>query len=426
MGIFDFGKKRRSVKRRSSKSLKPPARLLKICKRYHVKATKKVGGKRMYKRVSVLKKLCLRKAMAIRKKLMKLKKTMMKRKKMMKHGRKTSRKVSHRRKSTRKVRRSDDSMMFGMRRRTSIGTQHMMPDGTMMDGTMFGMRRRRRSMGFGADWANDVPMKGQTPEKPLIDPITYPAWAYAQQCMLAGYKPAVSCKVNDTKFGRRRRRSMGFGLTDLPLNASQQMLDSVKQYPQLYNNLKNSPLFTGGIACGKAGGSPYLTCKAKTTTFGKRRLSGGRSVGRKTGRAVAMKAFRSFYKRHCAGRRAGFGNGGNPPLYQSMGGEFCPDGQGGILSGMSTGLFPSPCVSASSSGPAGTAYGRRRKVRRRSAIGTYPKGSKKMVRGTMMFGLKKKPRSRYGVVSRRSAIGSNCDKMPVAYGRRRKVRRSAM
>ena len=65
-----FGKKRRSVKRSKVHS-KPPARLLKICKKYRVKATKKVGSKRMYKSVKVLKKLCLKKAMALRKKLMK-------------------------------------------------------------------------------------------------------------------------------------------------------------------------------------------------------------------------------------------------------------------------------------------------------------------------------------------------------------------
>ena len=66
-----------------------------------------------------------------------------------------------------------------------------------------------------------------------------------------------------------------------------------------------------------------------------------------------MKAFRSFYKRHCAGarRRSGFGDGGNPSLYNSMGYEFCPSGQGGVLGFNSTGLFPSPCTSYSSSAP---------------------------------------------------------------------------
>ena len=78
--------------------------------------------------------------------------------------------------------------------------------------------------------------------------------------------------------------------------------------------------------------------------FGKR----NRSV--KVSKAKAMKAFRSFWKRHCAGRRSRFGNGGNPMLNASMGYEFCPNGLGGVLGANSTGLFPSPCMSSSSSG----------------------------------------------------------------------------
>ena len=66
MQVSLFGKRRkRSVKHR--RSIKPPARLLKICKKYKVKATKKVGKHRVYKSVSVLKNLCLKKAMASRK-----------------------------------------------------------------------------------------------------------------------------------------------------------------------------------------------------------------------------------------------------------------------------------------------------------------------------------------------------------------------
>jgi hypothetical protein len=44
------------------------------------------------------------------------------------------------------------------------------------------------------------------------------------------------------------------------------------------------------------------------------------------------------------GRRSRFGNGGNPPLYQSMGGEFCPSGMGGVLGAFGTGLNPTPCT----------------------------------------------------------------------------------
>ena len=55
-----FGKKKARSTRRSIKTRKPPARLLKLCKKCHVKTTRKVGGKRVYKLSSVLKKACLK------------------------------------------------------------------------------------------------------------------------------------------------------------------------------------------------------------------------------------------------------------------------------------------------------------------------------------------------------------------------------
>jgi len=61
---FLFGKKKRRNVRRSTKrkgSRKPPARLIKMCKRYRIKCTKKVGNRRVYKKVSVLKKQLKRK-----------------------------------------------------------------------------------------------------------------------------------------------------------------------------------------------------------------------------------------------------------------------------------------------------------------------------------------------------------------------------
>ena len=85
---------------------------------------------------------------------------------------------------------------------------------------------------------------------------------------------------------------------------------------------------------------PCDSAMPKPMGFGKRRR------GRKVSKAAAMKAFKSFYKRHCAGmRRSRFGSGGNPPLMNSMGYEFCPSGMGGVLGANSTGLFPSPCTS---------------------------------------------------------------------------------
>ena len=64
--MLGFGKKRRSVKKVSSK--KPSSKLLKLCKRYKVKATSK--GK--YRSTLLLKKECLKKALAMLKKAQKL------------------------------------------------------------------------------------------------------------------------------------------------------------------------------------------------------------------------------------------------------------------------------------------------------------------------------------------------------------------
>ena len=71
--LFSFGKKKRRVSR-SKVMKKPPARLLSICKRYKVKSTKKIGRRRVYKSIAVLKKLCLKQSMALLKKIKKSKK----------------------------------------------------------------------------------------------------------------------------------------------------------------------------------------------------------------------------------------------------------------------------------------------------------------------------------------------------------------
>ena len=89
LSLFGFGKRRRrSTKSRKSakkggRGRKPSSALLKMCKKYRVKATVKRGTKRVYKKARLLKKLCMRK-----------KKMMLKKKK--------SRKVRR----TRRVRRS--------------------------------------------------------------------------------------------------------------------------------------------------------------------------------------------------------------------------------------------------------------------------------------------------------------------------------
>ena len=130
------------------------------------------------------------------------------------------------------------------------------------------------------------------------------------------------------------------------------------------------------------------------SAFGKKkRSSRRRKVNGKVSKSAAMKAFKRFYTLHCKpslrrsrfdgmhmmpngmrmkdsdmmfGRRSRFGaeykvpmplpgfgrrrrtrrvrfGAGNPPLMQSMGFEFCPEG-GGVVE--SNGLFPSPCNAA--------------------------------------------------------------------------------
>ena len=56
MNLFLFGKKRRVSKKKKSVK-RPPKRLLRLCKKYGIKTTIKRGKKRVYKKVSVLKKL---------------------------------------------------------------------------------------------------------------------------------------------------------------------------------------------------------------------------------------------------------------------------------------------------------------------------------------------------------------------------------
>ena len=138
MGFFGFGKKKRTT-RRKTVSKKPPARLLRICKKYRVKATRKVGGKRVYKSIKVLKKLCLKKAMALKKKLMKMKKS--------KKSKKTTRR---RRKSRFGMEDEDEEMSFGRSRKNRFGMYDEDED------MSFGRRRSR----FGS--------------KPIPKPLTPP------------------------------------------------------------------------------------------------------------------------------------------------------------------------------------------------------------------------------------------------------------
>jgi len=288
--LFSFGKKRRSVRKSSKKGSKPPAKLLKVCKRLRVKATVKRGGKRVYKKKSVLKKLCLRKLRIIKKKKMMLRKKLLAKKKAAKKTRKGSRRVK-------RVRSRMGGMEFGARRPRSMSRIYR-----------------------------------------------------------------IGSPFETTNFGRRSRFGASCG------------------------GMYSAPMTTGAMSFGRNisfGGQNFGGME-----FGKRRKSP------KMSKAAAMKAFKAFYRRHCAVRRSRFGNGGNPPLNASMGYEFCPSGMGGVLGATSTGLFPSPCkvfnpmekaaedqviLPAYEKPPAGkTSFGKRRRVSRKSKkVPKTKKGLKK-------------------------------------------------
>ena len=60
--FFSFGKKKRTSRSTKKKgSRKPPAALIRMCRKHGIKCTRKVGHKRVYKSVSVLKKQLRRK-----------------------------------------------------------------------------------------------------------------------------------------------------------------------------------------------------------------------------------------------------------------------------------------------------------------------------------------------------------------------------
>ena len=89
--------------------------------------------------------------------------------------------------------------------------------------------------------------------------------------------------------------------------------------------------------------------KSRRSRYGEE-MAFGKKGRSKVSPVQAMKAFKIFYRRHCRARQTNFGNGGNPPLWASMGTEFCSGG-GGVLAG-GTGLFPTPCSAKLKAAPA--------------------------------------------------------------------------
>ena len=329
--FFGFGKKRRSSRKKMSKRVaKPPARLLKICKKYHIKTTKKVGGKRVYKPAKVLAKMCLKK-----------RKMMMK-----KHKKVTKRKG-------RKVRKTRSRFGFGSQESINKKLAELCDETGMYAPksvvTEFKHNLKeinRLSGGFhqpGSSFPMMVSSSKPGSSKPMMVPM-----------MVSSSKPGSSYPMNGSSSKPGSSYPMnGSSSKIMPIpmimngSSKPMMVSSSKpgsSYPMMVSSSKPM-MVSSSKPMMVSSSNPMVMPKVNgSSKFGKRRS------GRKVNKAEAMKAFRSFYKRHYASSRsARFGNGGNPPLNASMGYEFCPSGMGGVLGANSTGLFPSPCTNMKSS-----------------------------------------------------------------------------
>jgi len=275
LSLFGFGKKRRSTSKKSVKNVKPPSKLLKMCKKLKVKVSLKRGSKRVYKKAKVLAKQCKRKLRLIAK------------------GKS----------------RFGSRSRFGLRP-TECGPSKMV-DNSMM---MFGANKARRSR-FGSRSRFSVGPGGCGPSK------------MADRDMMFGANMAGYHMMPDGKMMADRDMMFGANMAGYHMMPDGKM---IADRDMMFG--ANKLRFAGRVA----GVVPSME-------FGKKRR-----VSPKVSKAAAMKAFKQFFRRHCSstmrmGRRSRFGNGGNPPLYQSMGYEFCDLGSGGVLGANSTGLFPSPC-----------------------------------------------------------------------------------
>jgi hypothetical protein len=250
--FFSFGKKKRKSPKKVKKGVKkvvnrkPPALLIKACKKLHIKVTKKVGKHRVYKKVSVLKKLLKRKLKRTKKTVKRVKKHSVKRKFRFGNAAAFTQPSDYGYNQTVK------SALGSLSQSSQVAT----PASNI-----------NRPPGFGLE-AGNLPIYGV-------------------------YRPFFTEQV-PTMVGPN---SIGFmGQPDGSL------------YPV---------------------GGPF----SRYTSFGKKRKGG---------------------------RKARFGNGGNPPLMKTAGGRFCSNNTG-ILGMNTTGLFPTSCTNTGSS-PA-SAFGKRRKAR---------------------------------------------------------------
>jgi hypothetical protein len=215
--------------------------------------------------------------------------------------------------------------------------------------SLFGFGKKRRSP--------KSSKKSVRPRRKVVSKRSKPSAKVLKMCK------KLKVKVTMKRGGRRMYKSEKVLVKQCKLKLK--MLKRSKKVTRKVS--KRKMMFGSRFKFGEGCGSNYVSDRSMSM-FGARRIKfGGQrdnvpemefgkatrrrrvSGKRKVSKAAAMKAFREFYRRHCSSslgvRRSRFGNGGTPPLYQSMGYEFCPLGSGGVLGANSTGLFPSPCHS---------------------------------------------------------------------------------
>jgi len=291
--FFGFGRKTRRSK--SVKTSKPSKTLVKICRKYKIKTTKKVGSKRVYKRVGVLKKQCAKKIRSL------------------------------------------------IKRRSSFGAK-----GVRRGGRRTVHRGGRKTVRRVSPMATMMPM---TPAR------------LSRRARLSRHLR--------THRGRYSKYAKRAAMLAAAVGAG---------YAAKKHGYINEGKVRGDMmALRKRMGRKSLADKAMGITgFGKRRRSKKTMFGRRrrvgrprktSRRKVGRKTRRRVVHRH-APRRYNFGY--QMPLSAMMGNEFCSNG-GGVLGANSTGLYPTPCMSAAmptmdamgamGSAPA-SAFGKRRRSKK--------------------------------------------------------------
>ena len=272
LSLFGFGKKRRSKRSsaKGKKSRKPPPELIKICKMVGVKVTSKRGSKRVYKTVSVLKKVCLK-----------------------------------------KLRKMEKKSSFGAKKKNASGNPKK---------SAFGRLRR----------ASCMKKCGKVCRK---------------KCKVASLKRKVRRNPTKRNLARLSKVTKKTSTRRRMKKVSPEMSNALVKVSGFGGNYQYSPMM-GQMGFGNCeykspmmgqmsfGGDYANAVQAMggMAMFGKRR----RSVPKMTKKQL-MKLLKGTSGRR---RRYRFGNGGNPPLMQSMGYEFDPTGKGGVLGMGSTGMFP--------------------------------------------------------------------------------------